>query len=229
MSVTEIFAILSSGGWIMILLAVLALILYVTAFGLIHSVYSGNLNSKSSKHWLGWIKNPDSAEGRVGEIIRYTQQGKLSAKRVQQRFEEVRFITASRVSHRLLLLNTLVAAAPLAGLLGTVIGMLGTFGALAAGGNESMARVAGGIHEALLTTQTGLLIALPGVFASLMINRRRQALEAGIAQLESLTLIHKTGLDAIDEEEEVIALAPARRPVVIERIELEEDSGLVPA
>ena len=217
----------------MILLAVLALILYVTAFGLIHSVYSGNLGSKSEKHWLGWVKDPAMAEGRVGEIIRYTQQGRLSAKRVQQRFEEVRFSTVSRVNHRLLLLNTLVAAAPLAGLLGTVIGMLGTFGALAAGGNESMARVAGGIHEALLTTQTGLLIALPGVFASLMINRRRQSLEAGIARIESLTLIHKTGLDKIsldeEEEESITTPAPVPQPAVVEGIDLDGDSGLVPA
>ena len=213
----------------MILLAVLAMILYVTAFGLIHSVYSGNLGPKSEKQWLGWIKDPAIAVGRVGEIIRYTQQGRLSAKRVQQRFEEVRFTTVSRVNHRLLLLNTLVAAAPLAGLLGTVIGMLGTFGALAAGGNESMSRVAGGIHEALLTTQTGLLIALPGVFASLMINRRRQALESGIARLESLTLIHKTGLEAIDQEEEVVIPAPVRQPALLETIELDKDSGLVPA
>ena len=109
------------------------------------------------------------------------------------------------MSHRLVLLNTLVAAAPLAGLLGTVIGMLGTFGGLAAGGSESMALVAGGIHEALLTTQTGLMIALPGVFASLVIKRRKNTLEEAISRLESMTLIHKTGLDALleDEEEEV--------------------------
>ena len=146
MSPTEIFAILQSGGWVMIMLAVLALILYVTAFDLIYFVYSGNLGGKMSK-WVEWVHNPQLAEGQVGEIVQYTQHGDASAKRIQQRFEEVRFETSSRVSHRLVLLNTLVAAAPLAGLLGTVIGMLGTFGGLAAGGSESMSVVAGGAES----------------------------------------------------------------------------------
>ena len=185
----------------MILLAVLALILYVTAFDLIYYVYSGNLGGRTDK-WLAWVRDPAKAQGQVGEIIQYTQHGHADAKRIQQRFEQVQQETSSRVAHRLVLLNTLVAAAPLAGLLGTVIGMLNTFTGLAAGGNESMSRVAGGIHEALLTTQTGLLIALPGVFVSLVIKRRKHTLEAAIAMLESMTIIHKTGLDAIPEEED---------------------------
>ena len=201
MSPSEIIAILASGGWVMILLAVLALILYVTAFDLIYTVYSGNLG-RPSEDWLRWVKEPETGEGQVGEIIQYTQHGGPDSKRVQQRFEEVNFETSAKVNSKLVLLNTLVAAAPLAGLLGTVIGMLNTFGGLAAGGSESMARVAGGIHEALLTTQTGLLIALPGVFVSLLIKRRKHTLEASIGMLESMTLIHKTGLDALHDAAE---------------------------
>ena len=140
MNLQEIFTILQSGGWVMIMLAVLALILYVTAFDLAYYVYSGNLGGKMTS-WLVWIRDPSKANGQVGEIIQYTQGGDADAKRIQQRFEQVRYETSSRVSHRLVLLNTLVAAAPLAGLLGTVIGMLGTFGGLAAGGSESMALV----------------------------------------------------------------------------------------
>lgn len=210
MNFQEIFAILQSGGWVMIMLAVLALILYVTAFDLAHYVYSGNLGGKMNS-WLSWIRDPSQGKGQVGEIIRYTQGGDADAKRIQQRFEQVRYETSSHVSHRLVMLNTLVAAAPLAGLLGTVIGMLGTFSGLAAGGSESMSLVAGGIHEALLTTQTGLMIALPGVFASLMIKRRQQKLEESIARLESMTLIHKIGFDSlIEDEDEVATPEPAR-------------------
>lgn len=213
MSPIEILTILQSGGWVMILLAVLALILYVTAFDLIYTVYSGNLG-RPSDDWLDWVRDPEKGVGQVGEIIQYTQHGGPDSKRVQQRFEEVNFETASKVNSRLVLLNTLVAAAPLAGLLGTVIGMLNTFGGLAAGGSESMARVAGGIHEALLTTQTGLLIALPGVFVSLLIKRRKHTLEASIGMLESMTLIHKTGLDSLhddvaEEEHELEERMPA--------------------
>lgn len=210
MNFVDMIEILKGGGWVMILLAVLALILYVTAFDVLHFVYSGNLNAKSELEWRDWVLHPDQGKGRVGEIIRYTQGGDLNAKRIEQRFAEVRHTIVSRVNHRLVLLNTLVAAAPLAGLLGTVIGMLETFGGLATSGGESMARVAGGIEEALLTTQTGLLIALPGVFAVLVIRRKMHALEASIARLESLTLLNRTAMET--EEEEVETVEPRRAP-----------------
>jgi len=62
-------------------------------------------------------------------------------------------------------LRTLVAVAPLLGLLGTVLGMIETFQALVHGSIEMTARLADGIHVALYTTQAGLMAALPGVFA----------------------------------------------------------------
>ena len=75
------------------------------------------------------------------------------------------------------------------GLLGTVIGMLGTFAGIAKGGGaETAGIVAGGISEALITTQTGLFVALPGIFLVLVIRRRKHAVEAALARIESLIL-----------------------------------------
>ena len=56
--------------------------------------------------------------------------------------------------------------------------------------------VASGISEALVTTQTGLTIALPGLFIVMMIQRQRQGLEARLARLESLTLSHRSSTEA---------------------------------
>ena len=205
MSIQEMFSIIAGGGWVMILLAILALILYGAAFELMFFTFSGNLNSKSEKNWEEWINNPESSEGRVRDIIKYTQQGQLKPESIQRRFEEIHFKIITRVERRLIYLNTLVAAAPLAGLLGTVIGMLSTFDGIAnSARGETMTKVAGGIHEALLTTQTGLMIALPGVFFGLIILRKKKALEASIARLESLTLLNKVGVDDIDSDEEDI-------------------------
>ena len=77
MSIQEMFSIIAGGGWVMILLAILALILYGAAFELMFFTFSGNLNSKSEKNWEEWINNPESSEGRVRDIIKYTQQGQL--------------------------------------------------------------------------------------------------------------------------------------------------------
>lgn len=64
----------------------------------------------------------------------------------------------------IVLLTALTAAAPLLGLLGTVGGMIATFDAVAAVTGQTGARVAGGISQALITTQFGLVVAMPGVF-----------------------------------------------------------------
>jgi biopolymer transport protein ExbB len=64
----------------------------------------------------------------------------------------------------LVVLTALTAAAPLLGLLGTVGGMITTFEAVSAVSGQTGVKVAGGISQALITTQFGLVIAMPGVF-----------------------------------------------------------------
>jgi biopolymer transport protein ExbB len=44
--------------------------------------------------------------------------------------------------------------------------------------------VAAGISEALITTQTGLFIAVPGIFLILIIRRQKAAIESSIMRLE---------------------------------------------
>jgi len=64
----------------------------------------------------------------------------------------------------ILFLTALTAAAPLLGLLGTVGGMIATFDAVAAISGQTGSKVADGISKALITTQFGLVVAMPGVF-----------------------------------------------------------------
>jgi biopolymer transport protein ExbB len=61
----------------------------------------------------------------------------------------------------LVVLATVSNVAPLLGFLGTVAGMISAFGAIAAAGQVEATLVAGGIKVALITTATGLLIAIP--------------------------------------------------------------------
>lgn len=61
------------------------------------------------------------------------------------------------------LLETVVAISPLLGLLGTVTGLIATFGSLNIGGggaSESATKAAGGIGEALITTAGGMIVAI---------------------------------------------------------------------
>jgi biopolymer transport protein ExbB len=61
------------------------------------------------------------------------------------------------------MVGVLAAVAPLLGLLGTVTGMVSTFDIITLYGNSNPVLMAGGISEALITTQSGLLIAFPVV------------------------------------------------------------------
>lgn len=186
----RILQIWQSGGWVMIPLFALAVLLYAQAFQLVLYVRRTQLD-EGGESWADWVRAPDRARGRVGEIIRYTQAGSSTAKQIRNRFDEVRLALVALIERRTRFVSSLVAAAPLMGLLGTVLGMLRTFyGIATSGGAETAGSVASGISEALVTTQTGLTIALPGLFMVMVIQRRRHQIEASLARLESLTLSH---------------------------------------
>ena len=65
----------------------------------------------------------------------------------------------------LILLAIAVSGAPFLGLLGTVWGVMSTFGHIAQQGAATMAAMAPGVSAALLTTVSGLLVAIPSMFA----------------------------------------------------------------
>lgn len=65
---------------------------------------------------------------------------------------------------QMILLATAVSGAPFLGLLGTVWGVMDTFGDVAAAGQANLAQMAPGVSAALITTVTGLLVAIPAMF-----------------------------------------------------------------
>lgn len=69
------------------------------------------------------------------------------------------------LNRRLDFLSTVVASAPLIGLLGTVLGMIEAFSKLSASNNVDITMLAGGIWQALLTTAAGLCVTIPTLLA----------------------------------------------------------------
>jgi len=72
--------------------------------------------------------------------------------------------------------SVLAQAAPMMGLLGTVSGMIGAFAKLSQGGTGDPSKFAGNISEALITTASGLVIALPAIFCYFIFRDRLQNL-----------------------------------------------------
>lgn len=85
--------------------------------------------------------------------------------------------------NRKTLLQILVTTAPLLGLLGTVTGMLATFQGLNESNGNTFELVAAGISEAMITTETGLVIAIPASFMVMFIGSRIQAVEDSLARI----------------------------------------------
>jgi biopolymer transport protein ExbB len=83
------------------------------------------------------------------------------AERVITAIENAGTIELSFLERGLVALATISTVAPLLGFLGTVAGMIQAFGAIEAYGEVDATLVAGGIKVALITTATGLAIAIP--------------------------------------------------------------------
>ena len=85
------------------------------------------------------------------------------------------------------LITVLLAVAPLLGLLGTVSGMIETFDSL-----QDMTflsqdgGIAAGVSQALITTQFGLSIAIPGLMIHHHINRKQRVIELELEQLTDI-------------------------------------------
>ena len=177
-----------AGGVIMLPLMLVAFLIYSVAVNLFVSLMQRSFRHLDDETLTKWVSVPEKSDGEVGRIIRYTQAEVVELSDVYSRFSEVFASTLPFFERRIVFLNALIATAPLLGLLGTVTGMLVTFKGLSVGGGKLVDVVASGISEALITTEMGLLIAVPGYFMAHAIKRRKDEYEAFLVRLESMTL-----------------------------------------
>ncbi len=85
------------------------------------------------------------------------------------------------------IIRVIVTVAPLAGLLGTVIGMIETFDSL--GEMELFSQsggIAGGISQALFTTQMGLAVAVPGIIIGRVLDRKEARFREELDQVQDM-------------------------------------------
>ena len=82
------------------------------------------------------------------------------------------------------LLGAMIAAAPLLGLLGTVSGMTKTFESLSTRvGQQSMEDLAGGISQVLVSTESGLAVAIPALLIVYLAHREMHKQLQRLSQL----------------------------------------------
>ncbi|HBJ84780.1 MAG TPA: hypothetical protein DDZ88_13095 [Verrucomicrobiales bacterium] len=187
----------SGGGWAMIPLALTAFILYAKCGEVFFEMWIRNFRigkyfgGKKVVSRLGGdhAASPAvfSAAKRYINFHGVALENEQDYAEIESAFHEVRAEEIPPIDRDLKFIQVAVAAAPLWGLLGTVTGMLTTFMGLAkgAGGDKTMNVIAGGISEALITTETGLVIALPGYFLHYLLTSKRNKFEGFLEHLQN--------------------------------------------
>jgi biopolymer transport protein ExbB/TolQ len=102
------------------------------------------------------LKSPEGARKRHVSL--------KSMEHVKRSLENAVAQESLKLESGLILLAIAVSGAPFLGLLGTVWGVMSTFGHIAQQGTASMAAMAPGVSAALITTVAGLLVAIPSMF-----------------------------------------------------------------
>ncbi len=187
----------TAGGPLMIALAILAFFIYGSVFQVLFYLARLRELRKDEEQWSPWVERPQDSTGLIGDMIKYTQRDLTSKSDLQLRFNILHHKIVSPLDRQIRFGATIVTAAPLLGLLGTVIGMLATFLGLSVSyGGNSLDLVAAGISEALITTQTGLILAIPAIFFLVLARSQRRRINHFLIQLEArtLSLVEEKGL-----------------------------------
>lgn len=183
--------IMKSGGLPMWVLLVLGLVLWY-ALGC-RLVLLSRFTGSSRLRIKRLIEHPERWYGGfLNHAARSAIEAREQANAVRGHREG--FVTEALWDYRQMLgqyattIKAIVIAAPLIGLLGTILGMIETFEALETLTVFSQSSsIAGGISQALLTTQMGLIVAIPGLLLGRMLDRRQRILTSQLLEIGKLT------------------------------------------
>lgn len=184
----ELISYMQAGGWVMPPLVVLLMVLWFSIGYRWMSLQRGS--KRGARYLIERIENKRSGKGS-GVIVRAVKKGLELRKigRIDLRaFLDDAFAPEEKEIRKFhVLITTIVLISPLLGLLGTVIGMIETFDSL---GDMSLysqsGGIAGGISQALFTTQMGLAVSIPGLIVNGFLTRRQKDIELELAQIKDI-------------------------------------------
>ena len=125
-------------------------------------------------------------KGPVGEML---AAGVANLQESRELLEEVLFErilnSKLRIQSWLPFMSVSAASAPLLGLLGTVTGIIQTFKQITIYGSGDVKSLSGGISEALITTECGLIVAIPSLLLHAFLSRKARGL---VSEMETLAV-----------------------------------------
>ncbi len=197
----------TAGGWLMLPI----LLCSILALGIcIERLFTLNADKISPPHLLArvWKQLKDKemnspqlrkprASSPLGAILAAgLSNAHLGREAMKSSIEEAASHVVHDLERYLNTLGTIAAVTPLLGLLGTVVGMIKVFTEIMAEGTGNASVLAGGISEALITTATGLSVAIPALIMHRYFVGHIGAIVVGLEQ-ETIKLV-----DALHTEDQ---------------------------
>jgi biopolymer transport protein ExbB len=177
----EAYEYLQQGGWIMIPLGLASLAMWALIADRLVSYRAYTRDDVDSSEALQAIAGSQDLAAGTGmrrQLLRAVLAERSGDAELDRNILHQHAIAMRpQIRQHLALIGVLAAIAPLLGLLGTVLGMIETFEVIALFGTGNAKAMAGGISVALVTTQAGLLVAVPGLLVSAALVRRARRLE----------------------------------------------------
>ena len=170
----------SPGGTVMILIIMVSVWMWSLIFDRLLFFKEMEQKDINIKEALSVLKNRFSipkGTGACGSMMKGFLSDKTGdAQQDKKILDQHSLIQERRLKRSLQLITVLAAAAPMMGLLGTVTGMVSTFDVISLFGTGNARALSGGISEALITTQSGLLVGIPGLFMGRLLKHRSEKL-----------------------------------------------------
>ncbi|MFT6507832.1 MotA/TolQ/ExbB proton channel family protein [Colwellia polaris] len=158
------------------------------------------VSSKVKRQVKTDVASNDNPLGRV--MLVKDQNKNADTETLELKLSERILAEVPKLTNRLTLIKIISVVAPLIGLLGTVTGMINTFQAITLFGTGDPKLMAGGISQALVTTVLGLVVAIPMVFISTLLNTLSRGIITTLQQ-------QSAGIIAERAENEVLKLKGA--------------------
>ena len=178
---------LHPGGLVMIPLILISLwmwALIVERVLYFRRIDKDNVDLKQAVKMLSGAHLPETSNGlQIRVVASFLKERTGNKKLDRDILDQCAMREMFSLKRYLSVIAVLAAVAPLFGLLGTVTGMMTTFNVIALFGTGNARAMAGGISEALITTQSGLLVAIPGLFMSAFLIRRANRLESRLNEV----------------------------------------------
>ncbi len=191
---------LIAGGPVMVPLCILPLwALFLIVLKLVQFAGKRSSNRRIYRRIEGFLEKDDlrgaqeflkKKKGTGAAIAKACLETSNGRKGAEELSKEILMKEGPRLGSHLNTLAVIAAVAPLLGLLGTVTGMISLFEVITRFGTGDPKLLAGGISEALITTEVGLIIAIPILLIHNYLRNRKNGIGADL-QLHAVGLINR--------------------------------------